>query len=150
MTNLEYLRMMSAEQITKWLYEWWIPRGQYAWNSSSGALTMLLNKEYGDIETEMLFGDSSAEPIVVIQSRTLMPTKDFKEWAKRIREVNPNAVIIPCDAEVASAEAEQLEWVVDEYGIYHCPVCHAINNTVYKNYCPNCGARMKGGGTICE
>lgn len=58
MTNLEYLRTMSAEQITKWLYEWWIPRGQYGWNSSSGALTMLLNKEYGDNETEMLFGTS--------------------------------------------------------------------------------------------
>ena len=48
----------------------------------------------------------SAEPIV-IRSKTLMPTKDFKEWAKRIREVNPNAVVIPCDAEVASAEAVQ-------------------------------------------
>lgn len=46
----------------------------------------------------------------VIQSKTLMPTKDFKEWAKRIKEVNPNAVVIPCDAEVASAEAVQ-EWI---------------------------------------
>ncbi len=36
-----------------------------------------------------------------------MPTKDFKEWAKRIRETNPNAVVIPCDAEVVSAEAVQ-------------------------------------------
>lgn len=49
----------------------------------------------------------SAESIV-IRSKTLMPTKDFKEWAKRIREVNPNAVVIPCDAEVASAE---YEWI---------------------------------------
>ena len=46
----------------------------------------------------------SAEPIV-IRSKTLMPTNDFKEWAKRIRETNPNAVVIPCDAEVVSAEA---------------------------------------------
>jgi hypothetical protein len=42
----------------------------------------------------------------VIRSKTLMPTKDFKVWAKRIREENPNAVIIPCDAEVVSADAE--------------------------------------------
>ena len=41
----------------------------------------------------------------VIRSKTLLPTKDFKEWAKRIKEVNPNAVVIPCDAEVASADA---------------------------------------------
>lgn len=49
---------------------------------------------------------AKAEP-TVIRSRTFMPTKDFKEWAKRIRETNPNAVVIPCDAEVVSAEAVQ-------------------------------------------
>ena len=48
----------------------------------------------------------SADRPIVIRSRTFMPTKDFKEWAKRIRETNPNAVVIPCDAEVVSAEAE--------------------------------------------
>ena len=41
----------------------------------------------------------------VIRSKTLMPTKDFREWAKRIKEVNPNAVVLPCDAEVPSADA---------------------------------------------
>ena len=46
----------------------------------------------------------SADRPTVIRSKTLMPTKDFKEWAKRIREVNPNAMIIPCDAEVVSAD----------------------------------------------
>lgn len=50
------------------------------------------------------FPSAEAKP-TVIRSRTLMPTKDFKEWAKRVREENPNAVIIPCDAEVVSAEA---------------------------------------------
>lgn len=47
---------------------------------------------------------ADAEP-TVIRSKTLMPTKDFKVWAKRIREENPNAVIIPCDAEVVSADS---------------------------------------------
>ena len=37
------------------------------------------------------------------------------------------------------------EWVVDEYEIYHCPFCGAINNTVYKCFCPNCGADMRKG-----
>lgn len=49
---------------------------------------------------------ADAKP-TVIQSKTLFPTKDFMEWAKRIKEVNPNAVVIPCDAEVASAETLQ-------------------------------------------
>ena len=47
---------------------------------------------------------AEAKP-TVIRSKTLLPTKDFMEWAKRIKEVNPNAVVIPCDAEVASSEA---------------------------------------------
>ena len=46
--------------------------------------------------------------------------------------------------EALSAEAVHGEWKIDEYGIYHCPICHAINNTVYKSYCPNCGAKMEG------
>ena len=33
-------------------------------------------------------------------------------------------------------------WIEDEYGIPHCSECKTINNTVYKNYCPNCGAKM--------
>ena len=33
-------------------------------------------------------------------------------------------------------------WVEDEYGISHCSECGTINNTVYKNFCPNCGATM--------
>ena len=36
-------------------------------------------------------------------------------------------------------------WIEDEYGIPHCSECGTMNNTVYKNYCPNCGARMDGG-----
>lgn len=47
--------------------------------------------------------------------------------------------------ELPSAEPKTGKWKIDEYGIYHCPICHAINNTVYKSFCPNCGARMNGG-----
>ena len=36
-------------------------------------------------------------------------------------------------------------WIEDEYGIPHCSECKAINLTVYRNYCPNCGADMRGG-----
>lgn len=56
----------------------------------------------------------SADRPTVIRSKTLMPTKDFKEWAKRIREVNPNAVVIPCDAEVVSAEPYREESEAEE------------------------------------
>ena len=62
------------------------------------------NVIYRDEVIDALKFAPSAEPIV-IRSKMLMPTNDFKEWAKRIRETNPNAVVIPCDAEVVSAEA---------------------------------------------
>jgi hypothetical protein len=102
---------------------------------------------------------AETEPIV-IRSRTLMPTKDFKEWAKRIKEVNPNAVVIPCDAEVASAEV-QGEWIYCEDNValcvdgYKCSKCGFFVPWDYEHkspyfiedyhFCPNCGARMKGG-----
>ena len=27
--------------------------------------------------------------------------------------------------------------------IYECPCCHASNSSVFKNFCPNCGADMR-------
>ena len=96
---------------------------------------------------------AEAEP-TVIRSKTLMPTKDFKEWAKRVREENPNAVIIPCDAEVPSAEAVYGEWIdIDNhYRLATCSNCHKVTmfekwgaHTKPYDFCPNCGARMKGG-----
>ena len=50
---------------------------------------------------------AEAEP-TVIRSRTLMPTEDFKEWARRIKEDNSDVIVIPCDAEVASANPTEL------------------------------------------
>lgn len=64
--------------------------------------------QYAIAKTQTIVGamvESAEANPTVIRSKTLLPTKDFKEWAKRIKEVNPNAVVIPCDAEVASAEA---------------------------------------------
>lgn len=49
------------------------------------------------------------------------------------------------DAPTIEAEpTKHGRWIKDEYGIPHCSECKAINNTVYRNYCPNCGADMRG------
>lgn len=39
-------------------------------------------------------------------------------------------------------EPKRGRWIEDEYGIPHCSECRTINNTVYRHYCPNCGAKM--------
>ena len=75
--------------------------------------------------------------------------KDFSDphWeAQERREHREYVEALRMAIEALSAEAVQGDWKIDEYGIYHCPYCHAINNTVYKSFCPNCGARMTKGG----
>ena len=47
--------------------------------------------------------------------------------------------------ELLKKQPQKGKWVVDEYMIYHCPFCCAINNTFYKSFCPSCGADMRGG-----
>ena len=88
---------------------------------------------------------AEAEP-TVIRSKTLMPTKDFKEWAKRVREENQNVIVIPCDAEVVSADRPAGEWVRSGNTLI-CPICGAkgedIKDDYCFNYCPNCGADMR-------
>lgn len=46
------------------------------------------------------------------------------------------------------AEPKHGRWIEDEYGIPHCSECQAINNTVYRNYCPECGADMRERGEV--
>lgn len=51
---------------------------------------------------------AEAKPTVV-RCKTMIPYGDFREWAKLIREDNQNVIVIPCDAEVVSADAVSRE-----------------------------------------
>lgn len=88
---------------------------------------------------------SREEAIEAIQNAYCKPCKERGDDHNevRCRACDYDNAIIQIDA-LPSAEAVHGEWKIDEYGIYHCPICHAINNTVYKSYCPNCGAKMEG------
>lgn len=70
-------------------------------------------EDYGFTDTEQIYTNGSR----LIQSFRV------KQWLEHI-------------------EVSDGEWVEDEYGISRCRECNCINNTVYRNYCPNCGARM--------
>ena len=49
---------------------------------------------------------AEAEP-TVIRCKTLLNAEDFEAVATRIRKENRNVIVIPCETEVASAEAVQ-------------------------------------------
>ena len=38
---------------------------------------------------------------------------------------------------------KQSEWIETEFGS-KCPFCEVVNVSYYRNFCPNCGARMGG------
>ncbi len=90
---------------------------------------------------------ADAEPTVV-RCKTMIPYGDFREWAKRIREDNPNVIVIPFDAEVVSAEAVQGEWKHTITWQPYCSNCEYVFGedeefSPFWNYCPMCGARME-------
>ena len=37
-------------------------------------------------------------------------------------------------------------WIEKDDGVMHCTECDRVGNPHIDNYCPNCGANMKGGG----
>ena len=97
---------------------------------------------------------AEAEP-TVIRCKTLLNAEDFEAVATRIREENRNVIVIPCETEVVSAEAVQGEWIFRtdipigggrESAGYVCSNCRKDYFHVDgMNFCPNCGAKMKGG-----
>lgn len=39
----------------------------------------------------------------------------------------------------------QGEWLINANQIYKCSICGGFGNPIYFRFCPNCGAKMKGG-----
>ena len=39
----------------------------------------------------------------------------------------------------------QGEWIDTMYGFHTCSICGKYGNPKFFNFCPNCGAKMKGG-----
>lgn len=46
MTNLEWIRTLSAKELSDLLYNYWLPRGQYAWTDSRKGLIKVLGENY--------------------------------------------------------------------------------------------------------
>ena len=46
MTNLEWIRTLSAKELSDLLYDYWLPRGQYVWTDSRKGLVKVLDEKY--------------------------------------------------------------------------------------------------------
>lgn len=59
-------------------------------------------------------------------------------------------VVLATDIDQApTIEAEPVmhgRWIEKDDGVMHCTECDRVGNPHIDNYCPNCGANMKGGG----
>lgn len=57
MTNFEWIRALSAEELSQWFYGEWLARLQYRWSSSQGGLVIWLKEQRAE-QTE----NSSEKP----------------------------------------------------------------------------------------
>lgn len=75
------------------------------------------------------------------------PTVESDKELKGKIETYKNAYRIMSDAfenEVKKNQRPQGEWNYIQAGMCVCPFCGAYPHKDYKNYCPNCGADMRG------
>ena len=68
MTNLEWIRTLSAEELADWFYNQWLHRLQYRWSSSEGGLVVWLNEQRAE-QTEPHIVGKHADTIIVDDSR---------------------------------------------------------------------------------
>ena len=52
MTNLEWLKTLSAEELADWLYDEWLHHLQYRWSSSRGGLIIWLKDRKTEPQTD--------------------------------------------------------------------------------------------------
>lgn len=82
----------------------------YVIDNDTGQWGILVNK--ANVITELSALPSADVKPTVVRCKTMIPYGDFREWAKRIREDNPNVIVIPFDAEVASADADTDDLII--------------------------------------
>lgn len=97
----------------------------------------------------------SADGPTVVRVKTIMNKEDYDDLEKRIKQQNPNVIVIPHNTElVTPVDRPRGEWIVKN-GVFYCSCCDNDSAglseddvNVYKiplpNYCRDCGARMKG------
>ena len=69
---------------------------------------------------------------------------DSEKYAKVFTEAEEIIVNAICHFDYIVCERQQGEWNYIQAGMRVCPFCGAMPHKEYKNFCPNCGADMRG------
>ena len=97
----------------------------------------------------------SADRPTVIRVKSIMRKEDYDDLEKRIKQQNPNVIVIPHNAELVT-DRPQGEWIGEADGYYngeliydtwYCSNCDYVVDDEEPptwNFCPNCGADMRG------
>lgn len=72
------------------------------------------------------------------RQRKLIYCFGFENDMVKIMDIAKSIIIA-----MPSAEPKKGKWIENEIGIRHCCYCNAIHNSAYRNFCPNCGAKME-------
>ena len=116
-------------------------------NTYADVINSTDNKVYSNIHNAEPFGYHSAEQT---EPSDLISRADaVKAMRKLLGKLGEKAEIeLNClTGYVPSVSAERVgEWIeVDSNGCCRCSECGKFTATYHANYCPNCGAKMKGG-----
>lgn len=108
----------------------------------------LISREALKKEIENLIGYSLSYE-AILNAIDNAPTVELDEGViqevlkKRCMTVITNEYLI--ELITSNGKRPQGEWLKNANQIYKCSLCGAYGNPNYFRFCPNCGAKMKGG-----
>lgn len=112
-------RIIDADKL-KAHYAWW----------KGGTREMTMDEAKSDFDTIIDLQPTVELKPIVIDGEEYLTGADYNAYLKGYKDGKAEPV-------------KHGRWIEDEYGIPHCSECKAINNTVFRNYCPNCGTDMR-------
>ena len=75
MTNLEWIRTLSAEELADWVYDEWLHHLQYHWSSSRGGLIIWLKDRKTEPQTMYYPQVDGITPSVIVKDEPQTETK---------------------------------------------------------------------------
>jgi hypothetical protein len=79
MTNLEWIKTLSAEELADWFYDEWLSRLQYRWSSSRGGLIIWLKDRKTEKSSEKP-NNSTISEMEQVEDEPHTEIPEYAEW----------------------------------------------------------------------